>query len=102
MERSRGITFACDGTARVGTCGQDGEAARLAPAVLHVADDGVGIPVDDRDDIFERGYSTARDGTGLGLRIAAQIADAHGWEIRVTDSDDGGARFDVTGVDSPE
>jgi cation transport regulator ChaC len=33
--RSRGITFACDSTPRVGTCGQDGEAAGLAPAVLH-------------------------------------------------------------------
>ena len=33
--RSRGITFACDGTARFRTCGQNGEAAGLAPAVLH-------------------------------------------------------------------
>jgi len=35
--RSRGIKFACDGTAHFGTCGQDGEAAGLAPAVLHAA-----------------------------------------------------------------
>ena len=33
--RSRGIKFACDGMARFGTCGQDGEAAGLVPAVLH-------------------------------------------------------------------
>ena len=33
--RSRGITFACDGTARFGTCDQNGEAAGLVPAVLH-------------------------------------------------------------------
>ena len=33
--RSRGIKFACDGTARFGTCGQNGEAAGLVPAVLH-------------------------------------------------------------------
>ncbi|RZV06098.1 hypothetical protein BDK88_4053 [Natrinema hispanicum] len=31
----RGIKFACDRTARFGTCGQNGEAAGLAPAVLH-------------------------------------------------------------------
>ncbi|PSQ00844.1 hypothetical protein BRC89_01245 [Halobacteriales archaeon QS_4_70_19] len=36
MGRSRGIKFACDGTARFGTCGQDGEAAGLVPAVLHL------------------------------------------------------------------
>ena len=33
--RSRGIKSACDGTARFGACGQDGEAAGLVPAVLH-------------------------------------------------------------------
>ena len=72
------------------------------PDGFYVADDGVGIPADERTDIFEQGYSTARGGTGFGLRIVAQIVDAHGWNIRVTDSDDGGARFEVTGVESPE
>jgi hypothetical protein len=33
--RSRGIKFTCDGTPRFGTCGQNGEAAGLVPAVLH-------------------------------------------------------------------
>ena len=37
LGRSRGIKFACDSTARSGTCGQNGEAAGLAPAVLHTA-----------------------------------------------------------------
>ncbi|TKX83579.1 HAMP domain-containing histidine kinase, partial [Halorubrum sp. SS5] len=40
------------------------------------------------------------DGTGFGLSIVAQIADAHGWDVRVTDGADGGARFEVTGVES--
>jgi hypothetical protein len=40
--RSRGIKFACDPTARFGTCGQDGEAAGLVPAVLHAV--AVGLP----------------------------------------------------------
>ncbi|MBV0900238.1 response regulator [Haloarcula salina] len=69
---------------------------------FYVADDGPGIPADEREQVFEAGYSTAEDGTGFGLRIARQIAEAHGWEIRVTDGEDGGARFEVTGVDGPE
>ena len=36
--RSRGIKFACDGTPQFGTCGQNGEAAGLVPAVLHVSE----------------------------------------------------------------
>jgi PAS domain S-box-containing protein len=65
---------------------------------FYVADDGPGIPPDEREQIFETGYSTA-GGNGLGLRIAETVATAHDWEIRVTDSEDGGARFEVTGVD---
>jgi len=63
-----------------------------------VADDGSGIPAADRDEVFEAGYSTARQGTGLGLAIVEEIATAHGWEISVTGSEDGGAKFEVTGV----
>ncbi|KAA9399156.1 PAS domain S-box protein [Haloarcula sp. CBA1130] len=66
---------------------------------FYVADDGPGIPADERERVLEPGYSTADDGTGFGLRIAKQIAEAHGWEIRVTDSEDGGARFEIIGVD---
>ncbi|MFC7057160.1 sensor histidine kinase [Halovenus salina] len=69
---------------------------------FYVADDGVGIPEGEREDIFEAGYSTAEEGTGFGLRIAKQIVDAHGWDIRVTDSDDDGAQFEITGIDTPE
>ena len=36
MGRSRGIRFACDGTTRFGTCGQNGETSGLVPAVLHI------------------------------------------------------------------
>lgn len=38
------------------------------------------------------------DGTGFGLSIVQQIVAGHGWEIQITDSDEGGARFDTTGV----
>ena len=70
------------------------------PGGFFVADDGVGVP--DDAEVFEMGRSTADDGTGIGLAIVAQIADAHGWEIELTESDGGGARFEVTGVETPD
>ena len=69
---------------------------------FYVADDGAGVPERERADIFESGYSTAEGKTGFGLRIVKQIVDAHCWDIRVTDSEDGGARFEITGVETPE
>jgi PAS domain S-box-containing protein len=64
-----------------------------------VEDDGPGIPPEERGSIFEYGYSTTSDGTGLGLAIVQQCAEVHGWEISVTDGTDGGARFEITGVE---
>ena len=49
--------------------------------------------------VFDPGYTTNDDGTGFGLAIVDQIATAHGWEIRATDADGGGARFEITGVE---
>ena len=65
---------------------------------FYVADDGPGIPAEERDEVFEVGYSTTAEGTGFGLNIVEEIVEAHGWEISVTDSDDGGARIEITGV----
>jgi signal transduction histidine kinase len=65
---------------------------------FYVEDDGPGIPIDERDDVFEAGYSTDEDGTGFGLSIVKQVADAHGWNVHVTEGSDGGARFEITGV----
>jgi len=67
------------------------------PGGFYVADDGPGIPPEERDRVLEGGSSTA-DGTGLGLRIVAEIAAAHGWELSVAESEAGGARFEFTGV----
>lgn len=66
---------------------------------FYIEDDGPGIPEEERDQVFESGYSTAADGTGFGLAIVKEIVDAHGWEIHVTDSETGGARFEITGND---
>ncbi len=61
------------------------------PDGFYVADDGPGIPPDQRDAVLESGYSTSDDGTGFGLSIVETIAEAHGWELKITDSEDGGA-----------
>jgi len=72
--------------------------ADSATATIEVADDGPGIPIDERDRIFERfvrlDQSRTRDsgGTGLGLPIARQIARAHRGELTVKESGTG-ARF---------
>ncbi|MFB6304138.1 MAG: ATP-binding protein [Haloferacaceae archaeon] len=66
---------------------------------FYVADDGPGIPDGERDRVFDPGYTTSADGTGIGLNIVREIVEAHGWEIRATESDAGGARFEITGVE---
>jgi signal transduction histidine kinase len=68
------------------------------PDGFYVEDDGPGIPPDERELVFSPGYSTTQDGTGFGLCIVRQVADAHGWTLVVTEGRDGGARFAVTGV----
>ena len=66
---------------------------------FYVEDDGPGIPESEREDVFETGYSSVENGTGFGLSIVEQVADAHGWDVRLTDSAAGGARFEITGVE---
>ena len=63
-----------------------------------VADDGPGIPEADREAIFDVGVTTRDSGTGVGLSIVETVAEAHGWSVAVTESADGGARFEFTGV----
>ena len=66
---------------------------------FYLEDDGTGIPADERDQVFDHSYTTAADGTGVGLFIIEQIVDAHDWTIEAVAGADGGARFEVTGVD---
>lgn len=73
-------------------------------AGFYIEDDGPGIPIDDRDRVFEVGYSTAEGGTGFGLNIVERIVESHDWDIDITTGPDGGTRFEITGVEtgSPE
>lgn len=66
---------------------------------FYFEDDGPGMPPTGRDDVFDMGYSTTDGGTGFGLYIVKKIVDAHGWNIRVTEGEDGGARFEITDVE---
>ncbi|WP_367177004.1 PAS domain S-box protein [Haloarcula rubripromontorii] len=69
---------------------------------FYVEDDGEGIDEENRSRVFETGYSTSDDGTGFGLWIVAEIADAHDWTVTIDEGSEGGARFEITGVDIVE
>ncbi len=70
-------------------------------AVLEVEDSGIGIPVDEREQIFERFFrgglarQRAPEGSGLGLAIASWIARQHGASITASEGALGGALFRV-------
>ncbi|TKX75817.1 PAS domain-containing protein [Halorubrum sp. GN11_10-6_MGM] len=66
---------------------------------FYVEDDGPGIDPEDREEVFEAGVTTDPDGTGFGLKIVAEVAEAHGWTVDLVDGEDGGARFEFRGVD---
>jgi len=63
-----------------------------------VADDGPGILADEREQVFEPGYTDSNDGTGFGLSIVKRIVEAHDWSIEIAKSAAGGTRFEITGV----
>ena len=62
--------------------------------VIELADDGPGIAVRARDDLFQPFAGSARDGgTGLGLVIARDVMRAHGGEITLVQSGNEGTTF---------
>ena len=58
-----------------------------------VADDGPGIPPDERDKLFLPHYSTKQRGSGFGLAVVGRIVDEHGGSVTVTDNVPRGTRF---------
>ena len=79
---------------------------RLASGVLHVADEGPGIPAEDLPNVFERFYrsTTARatPGSGLGLAIVRQAADRHGGRVAAGVAPGGGALLTLSLPGSPD
>ena len=68
------------------------------PDGFAVVDDGPGIDENERDRVFEAGYTTDPDRTGFGLAVVEWIADAHGWEVAAAESDGDGVAVRVTDV----
>jgi len=58
-----------------------------------IADDGCGIPSEDKPRLFEPYFSTKKSGTGLGLAIVATIIADHNGYIRVKDNHPKGTKF---------
>jgi signal transduction histidine kinase len=81
-----------DVTVTVSPLTDDGETTGIA-----VADDGPGIPPDERDRVFERGYTTG--GNGLGLAIVDEIVGNHGGTVVARESATGGARFEIRDIE---
>lgn len=80
-----------DATVRVG--------ALADRAGFYLADNGPGIPEEKRTRVFDSGYTETAQGTGFGLAIVKEITDDHGWDITISESDGGGAQFNITGVE---
>jgi signal transduction histidine kinase len=70
---------------------QYGESVRI-----EVEDEGVGIPTEDVERVFDPFFTTRSDGTGLGLPIAYQIVSQHGGHITARNNPERGMTFVVT------
>jgi signal transduction histidine kinase len=78
-----------------------GVSERDGHVLLSVEDDGPGIPVEDRERVFDRfvRLDGARDrgsgGSGLGLSIVRDVVASHGGEVAMGESSLGGLRVEV-------
>jgi len=62
---------------------------------ISISDNGFGIPEATRKRIFEPFYTTRERGTGLGLAVVYNVIKEHNGSIRCSESETGGARFDI-------
>ncbi len=66
---------------------------------IAVADEGMGIPLQEQEKIFERFYQvsdSAKGGTGLGLAIVKSLVELHGGKIQVESEPGRGSTFSFT------
>ena len=74
----------------------------MQSVVFYVRDEGIGIPEEEQDRIFERFYqvdgSAARryGGTGLGLALAKEVVETHAGQITVKSRVGEGSTFKIT------
>ncbi|ELY41509.1 PAS domain-containing sensor histidine kinase [Natronorubrum tibetense] len=63
---------------------------------FYIADDGPGIDPEQRERLLE-GTGSSGD-VRFGFKIIRDVVDAHGWELSIGESDEGGARFEIVGL----
>jgi signal transduction histidine kinase len=63
---------------------------------ITVRDNGEGIPPDRLETIFVPFYTSRSGGSGIGLSLARQIAQAHGGQLTARNNEDGGATFEMS------
>ena len=67
---------------------------RQSEAIIRVRDDGLGIPPNERQHVFESFQAgPIRPGTGMGLAIVRAVMEAHGGSVAVQDARGGGCEF---------
>jgi signal transduction histidine kinase len=86
-------TQAVDGDGQIQVVARKDNASE---ALLEVRDNGPGVPVERRTEIFKPYFTTQKQGTGLGLAVVQQIVLAHGWEIACFANEPRGAIFRLT------
>ncbi len=70
-------------------------AEREEAVAINVKDEGVGVPEENLQQIFDPFYTTKPTGTGLGLSIAHQIMEQHGGKIEAKRNPDRGMTFSL-------
>ena len=68
--------------------------------IIEISDEGIGIPAEEVDKIFDSFYRSKNtgtiEGTGLGLAIVKRAVDLHGGEIKVNSELNKSTRFTIT------
>lgn len=72
------------------------EVSDSGDVTLHIRDDGAGVEESRRNNVFDPFFTTDPSGTGLGLYIARELADANGVSLELA-ADDPGAHFVLRG-----
>ena len=91
------VAYSADGSRVVVTTRSEGDRVQVV-----VVDQGIGIPAEDIDRIFERFYRVdparrrSTGGTGLGLAIVKHVAATHGGDIRVWSAEGQGSTFTLS------
>ena len=68
----------------------------LGRVMIHLTDNGPGIPESIQEKIFQPFFTTKEEGTGLGLSIVARIVEEHGGKVDLESKEGEGASFIIT------